>query len=82
MLRLHFFFPFSFLVSTLAYIKNCSLMSLKSSPDMQMDVKDMSFFPDDSFESVIDKGKWMSSLKYAIQISEFVVSFHVLRLNL
>lgn len=29
----------------------------KSSSDMQMDVKDMSFFPDDSFESVIDKGK-------------------------
>lgn len=25
-----------------------------------MDVRDMSFFPDDSFESVIDKGKWMS----------------------
>ncbi|KAL6565535.1 hypothetical protein OROHE_004590 [Orobanche hederae] len=24
--------------------------------DMQMDVRDMSFFPDDSFDSVIDKG--------------------------
>lgn len=24
--------------------------------DMQMDVRDMSFFPDDSFDGVIDKG--------------------------
>ncbi|GFP84267.1 hypothetical protein PHJA_000570400 [Phtheirospermum japonicum] len=31
-------------------------MSLQSYPDMQMDVRDMSFFPDDSFDSVIDKG--------------------------
>lgn len=31
-------------------------MSLQSFPDMQMDVRDMSFFPDDSFDSVIDKG--------------------------
>lgn len=57
-------------------------MSLRSSLDMQMDVKDMSFFHDDSFESVIDKGKWMSFSKYAIQVSEFVVFLHVLRFNL
>ncbi|KAL3627152.1 hypothetical protein CASFOL_028515 [Castilleja foliolosa] len=31
-------------------------MFLQSYPDMQMDVRDMSFFPDDSFDSVIDKG--------------------------
>lgn len=27
---------------------------------MQMDVRDMSFFPDESFESVIDKGMYLS----------------------
>lgn len=26
------------------------------SPDLQMDVRDMSFFPDESFDAVIDKG--------------------------
>lgn len=42
-------------------------LSLKKIPDMQMDVRDMSFFPDDSFEGVIDKGKWMSYLyKYFV----------------
>lgn len=30
--------------------------SLQNFEDMQMDVKDMSFFPDESFGSVIDKG--------------------------
>lgn len=28
----------------------------KNFEDMQMDVKDMSFFPDESYDSVIDKG--------------------------
>ncbi|KAK6143188.1 hypothetical protein DH2020_023536 [Rehmannia glutinosa] len=31
-------------------------ISLRSYPDMQMDVRDMSLFPDDSFDSIIDKG--------------------------
>lgn len=50
-------------------------MSLKSSPDMQMDVRDMSLFPDDMFESVIDKGKWMSSSDMCSRVCTFV---HVL----
>lgn len=39
---------------------------------MQMDVKDMSIFPDDSFESVIDKGKWISSSHMHFKVCSFV----------
>lgn len=38
----------------------CIKFSLWNWTDMQMDVRDMSVFPDESFDAVIDKGNYIS----------------------
>lgn len=48
-------------------------VSLYEPTDLQMDVKDMSFFPDESFDAVVDKGM-LESLHYSLcQILQILV---------
>ncbi len=46
---------------------------------MQMDVRDMSFFPDESFDSVIDKGMvFPFSLDAIYDVADFQLSWCVI----
>lgn len=50
---------------------NILKLPFKTSVDMQMDVRDMSFFPDESFQSVIDKGKALNHFYSLYKIAYF-----------
>lgn len=53
LLKKYEFSTFFFRIDSLIVLVTVSLQILI---DMKMDVRDMSYFPDDSFDSVIDKG--------------------------